>query len=97
MNVPTTGQTITVEGYGTGLFVKGPNPEEENPEIWMKFEGGKDGDEIIPIDWDEFKEKRVYPEQQPDPEELSDWGNWDEMVKEIEKKFGVNEDEDETE
>lgn len=94
MKVPSKGQTITVEGYGTGLFVSGPNPEADEPEIWMKFEGGKDGDEIIPISWEEFKEKRVYPEQQPKSDEGHDWGNWDEMVEKTESDFGISDSEE---
>lgn len=64
MKVPSKGSFVQVEGYGGGLFVKGPNMDSEDPEIWLKFEGGPDGDEIISIPWDEFKEKRIYPEQQ---------------------------------
>lgn len=71
--VPSKGQTVTVEEYGTGLFVKGPDLSSDDPEIWLKFEGGEDGDEIVSIPWDEFNEKRVYPEQQPDPDHSHDW------------------------
>lgn len=77
MKVPSKGETVTVEGYGTGLFVKGPDMNSDDPEIWLKFEGGIDGDEIVPVPWGEFKEKRVYPEQQP----KSDKGhNWDSLM-----------------
>lgn len=85
MNVPSKGETVTVEGYGTGLFVKGPNPENETPEIWIKFESWSDGDEIVSIPWGEFKRNRVHPEQQPKPDSVTDWGDWDEMV----EKFAV--------
>lgn len=74
MNVPAKGETVTVEGYGTGLFISGPNMDSETPHISLKFEFGPDGDEVISIPWEEFKEKRVYPEQQPKDTGGHDWG-----------------------
>lgn len=88
MKVPAKGSTVTVEGYGTGLFVKGPNMDADNPEIWLKFEGGEDGDEIVSILWDEFKEKRVYPEQQPSSYEGH---NWDELMENAREKLSDGE------
>lgn len=84
MKVPSKGTTITVRGYGTGLFVKGPNMDNETPTICMKFEGGASGDEIVTIPWSEFQEKRVYPGQQPS----TDTGhNWDALMNEELEKF----------
>lgn len=86
MNVPTKGSVVTVEGYGTGVFVRGPNTNAENPEVWLKFESqNQDSSEltekIVSLSWEEFQRKRVYAEQQPKSDSFSEkWGNWDEKV-----------------
>lgn len=85
VKVPSKGTTVTVEGYGSGLFVKGPDMDSDEPEVWVKFEcqeqeDGSYADEIEPIPWEEFKEKRVHPEQQPTPDDIGhDWSFMDEI------------------
>jgi hypothetical protein len=86
MNVPTKGSVVKVEGYGTGVFVKGPNMKAENPEVLLKFESQKRNnseltDKIVSLSWEEFQRKRVYAEQQPKSDSFSEkWGNWEEKV-----------------
>lgn len=82
MNMPNRGQSITVDGYGRGIFSGATNlhnvgkddlDEDEEPGIYLKFEGTEQLDEgygngIIFIQYDEYKENRVHLEQYPDGE-----------------------------
>lgn len=67
MKMPSKGTPVTVDGYGTGLFV---GLDGKNDEVWLKFEGG-DLDEgygrgIVTIDLDYYHENKVHWEQLPD-------------------------------
>ena len=78
MDFPSKGSTVTVEGYGTAIFAGASMPEDEDMDdvVLLKFEGvGLDegyGRGIIHVSVEEFKEKRVYPEQVADGESLVD-------------------------
>jgi len=71
MNMPSKGSTLTVEGYGTGIYAGMRNPPDREGIVMLKFEGLWDGHDldagygsgIIAIPLDEFEEQRAYPEQ----------------------------------
>lgn len=78
MNMPSKGETVTVDGYGTGTFAGMSNPDDHEGIVMLKFEGtwnGHDldagyGSGIVGVPLTEWNENRIYPEQcsgTPDP------------------------------
>lgn len=77
MKMPSKGTPVPLRNGGSPLFVGGcnlDNPEEAT--ILVKYEGGQldegYGRGIIEIPYDEFKKRRVYPEQLSNSESISD-------------------------
>lgn len=68
MKMPNKGQMVYVEGYGSPIFVGAIDLDKpEKAKVGLKYENvGLDegyGRGIIWIDYTEFEENRVYPEQ----------------------------------
>jgi len=68
MKMPNKGRRVYIEGYGSPIFVGATDLDDlEKARIGLKYEGiGLDegyGRGIIWIDYGEFDENRVYPEQ----------------------------------
>lgn len=81
MKMPTKGTLVTVDGYGTGVFVGGSNLHmgPDDATVFLKFEGtwnGQSLDEgygagIIEVELEDFKENRVHHEQLSDSETVN--------------------------
>jgi len=74
MKMPSRGSTVTVDGYGTGIFAGASNLQSENGKVMLKFEGVWNDHDlndgyglgIVSIPIEEFNKNRVRREQQPD-------------------------------
>lgn len=67
MKMPSKGTTVYIEDGGAPLFV---GMDGISNDVLLKYEGHED--RIQFMDLDEFKERRVYPEQLPNPVNLED-------------------------
>jgi hypothetical protein len=71
MNMPSKGTPVTVEGYGTGIFVGATALDDpDKAAVLLKFEHEKRlregyGRGIVSIPIDEYEENRIYREQLP--------------------------------
>lgn len=77
MKMPTKGSIVYIRNGGSPLFVGGSNLDDpENAEVMLKYEGGEldkgYGRGIVSIPFDEFKQRRIYPEQIPSSKKISD-------------------------
>ena len=75
MKMPNKGRRVYVEGYGSPIFVGATNLDNlVESKIGLKYERiGLDegyGRGTIWIDYEEFDENRVYPEQVPKGENI---------------------------
>jgi hypothetical protein len=76
MNMPSKGEIVYVEGYGSAIYIGSDFSEDTDDKVGLKFEGIWEqnnlnkgyGRGIIWIDLDEWDENRVYPEQTADGE-----------------------------
>lgn len=70
MKMPNKGEMVYVEGYGSAIFAGATGLDKPNEaKVGLKYEGvGLDegyGNGIIWINYNEFDQSRVYPEQVP--------------------------------
>ena len=75
MKMPNKGRRVYVKGFGSPIFVGATNLDNlVESKIGLKYEGiGLDegyGRGTIQIDYKEFDENRVYPEQVPKGESV---------------------------
>lgn len=62
--VPAKGETVFLEEYGDCLFVSGPDMDKEVPQIRVKRFDENGIERMVVMTWDDFQNKRIYPEQQ---------------------------------
>lgn len=78
MNMPSKGEIVYVEGYGSAIYVGSDFSENTEDKVGLKFEGTwkqRDLDNgygrgIIWIDLEEWQENRIFPEQVADGEPI---------------------------
>lgn len=92
MKIPSKGTPVYLEGLGAPLLVKGPNMDAETPTVWVKYEGpGLQegyGRGIVELTLEEFKEKRVHPEQLPSHESAMRLCERTKSVEELREEYG---------
>lgn len=67
MKMPSKGSTVHIEDGGSPLFAGLDGIDDV---VLLKYEGHED--RIEAMDLDEFRERRIYPEQLPDSTRLGE-------------------------
>lgn len=92
MKMPSKGTPVRLRNGGTPIFAGGRNLDEpEEATVLLKYEGGKldegYGRGIVEISYDEFKDKRVYPQQLSSSQSITDIVTPNEIRTRIEDKL----------
>lgn len=90
--MPSRGEMVFVEGYGSPIFVGAGYLDDDSDEEgyvalkYRKYETEEYASGTVTIPIEEFEERRIYPEQQPGDEMIE--VSMDDVKGELERRYG---------